>query len=524
MPAWTVLCLNALLAILLSISPAGASTTSERCLNCSSEIDRLQIDIAALEASIRDDERRLNPPALLDFTARVYRARTGNPFKPFAHQATICDALERVANGECKRLIINVPPSSGKTELANNFIAWCMGRWPDAEFIYASYSDALATANAATVRAIMQHESYAEIFGAPQFRRDSNAKGEFRTVRGGCVYAAGTDGTLTGYHAGKMRDGFGGAIFIDDAMKANEAQSKAIRQRTVDWFRGTMESRPNSPSTPVIVIGQRLHVVDLPGWLLAGGNGEQWEHVCIRSLDEFGASFCPELYPVERLERIRAGQDVEGIESTGSFVFDAQYQQQPKRLGGNIIKGEWFPRYTMPPKIRWRAIFADTASKTKTANDYTVFGCYGLGEDGKLYLLDVLRGKWEAMALETRAVDFWVKHAALAGEDLGPLRYLKCEDASSGTGLIQTLRTKGHATIIGIKHDRDKFSRLHDVLGFLESRRVAIPQSAPWVSDFVAECEAMTADNSHAHDDQVDTLTDAIKDMLAKRREWSTIG
>ncbi len=471
----------------------------------------MQLDVRA-ERERRD--RAANPPSLLDFTAAMFQAQHGTAFRPFEHQRTICDALERVVNGECKRLIINVTPSSGKTELARSFIAWCMGRWPDSEFIYASYSDALATANASEARSSMQHERFAEFFGAPTFRRDVNAKGEFKTTQGGCVYAAGVGGTLTGYHAGKMREGFGGAIFIDDWIKMGEAQSEAVRQGVVDWFKGTLESRVNSPDTPVVVIGQRSHVADLAGWLLAGGNEEEWDHVCIPALGADGASFCPELYPVERLLRIKGGKEVAGVKSTGEFVFAAQYQQSPKILGGNIIKGEWFGRYIMPPKLKWRAIFADTAGKTKTANDYTVFSAWGLGEDGKLYLLDLMRGKWEAMELENRAVAFWAKHADQDVAELGALRYLKVEDASSGTGLIQTLRTKGKAPIIGVHHSRDKFSRLFDVLGQMQSGRVVIPADAAFVHDFVAECEAMTDDDTHANDDQVDTLIDAINDML----------
>jgi predicted phage terminase large subunit-like protein len=468
-----------------------------------------------LSAVLTEIERRRNPPSLLRFAASLFRAQHGSNFKAFAHQRAICDALERVASGEFKRLIINVPPSSGKTVLARSFIAWCMGRWPDAEFIYASYSDALATANAADARAMMQHEEFSSLFGVPSLRRDVNAKGEFRTTQGGCVYASGVGGTLTGYHAGKMRDGFGGAIFVDDWIKMGEAQSKTVRQGVVDWFRGTVESRVTSPQTPVVVIGQRSHVADLAGWLLAGGNGEAWEHLCIPALDEAtGESFCPEIYPVERLERIRAGADIDGVNGGGSYVFASQYQQAPKVLGGNIIRGEWFVRYEKLPPIKWRVIYADTAQKTKEANDYSVFEDWGVGADGRIYLLDMIRGKWEAPELERRAVDFWQKRASVNG-DHGVMRCMKVEDKASGTGLIQSIRAKSAAPIAGIQRTKDKFTRLMDVLGYIESGRVCLPESAPFALDFIAECEAMTSDDTHAHDDQVDPMIDAITDMLA---------
>ena len=106
-------------------------------------------------------EKRLKAVSrLLDFTKYVYTTRRYAPFHDNWHQQAICDALERVIIGETKRLIINVPPRSGKTEIAvKNFIAWSMGIYPDSEFIHASYSKRLAAANTYDIRAIMQHES-----------------------------------------------------------------------------------------------------------------------------------------------------------------------------------------------------------------------------------------------------------------------------------------------------------------------------------------------------------------------------
>ena len=232
---------------------------------------------------------------LYSFTRHVFKARKGADLKPAPHHTLVCDALERVTAGYCPRLIINIPPRSGKTELAvKSYIAWCMGNFPDSEFIHASYSKRLASTNTWETRSIMQHESFADVFGAAKFRQDSNAKDEFRTAQGGIVYATGADGTITGYGAGKMRDEFGGAIIIDDPHKAGEGNSDTMRQNVIDWFSQTMESRANNkPHTPIIVIMQRLHQSDLSGWLLEGGNGEHWEHINIPAI-EGDQSFWPE--------------------------------------------------------------------------------------------------------------------------------------------------------------------------------------------------------------------------------------
>lgn len=150
---------------------------------------------------------------LFDFVTTMFSARRGGQFKENWHQQSICNALERVVLGRCPRLVINIPPRSGKTELAVvNFIAWCMGNWPSSEFIHASYSKRLATANTYSARALMQSDLYRGVFPWTALKEDSRAKDEFRTDQGGIVYATGSDGTITGYGAGKMSDGFGGCF------------------------------------------------------------------------------------------------------------------------------------------------------------------------------------------------------------------------------------------------------------------------------------------------------------------------
>lgn len=429
----------------------------------------------------------------------MFKARRGVPMKEAPFHAAICTALERVVVGKSKRLIINIPPRSGKTEIAvKSFMAWCMGIFPDAEFIHASYSKELATANTWETRAIMQHEAYAEIFGPPRLRTDSNAKDHFRTDQGGVVYSTGADGTITGFGAGKMRDGFGGAILIDDAHKAGEANSKVMRDKVLSWFQVTMESRKNTVDTPIIVIMQRLHEEDLAGWLLAGGNGEKWDHVCIPALDADGASFWPEQFPVSDLRR---------KEAANSYVFAGQYMQRPAPIGGGIFKDHWWRYYTAPPALEYRCIYADTAQKTGQANDYSVFQLWGKTKAGQVYALDQIRGKWEAPELMVQARAFWAKHK----QGAAPLRSMKVEDKVSGTGLIQTLKREG-IPVLAIQRDRDKITRAYDAAPMIESGNVFLPEGAAWLSEFLGEASGFP---NAAHDDQIDPMMDAVTDMLS---------
>ncbi len=442
----------------------------------------------------------------LTFAKTMFKSRKGTDMLHNQHMVDICDQLERVVLGDVKRLVINIPPRSGKTELAViNFMAWAMGLFPDSEFIHASYSKRLATNNTFNTRAVMQDETYLSIFPWTAFRSDSNAKDEFRTAQGGVMYATGADGTITGYGAGKMRDSFGGAIIIDDPHKAGEASSVIRRNNVIDWFTTTMESRKNRPDTPIIVIMQRLHEEDLSGWLLAGGNGEEWTHLNIPAELENGESFWPRQFPIEDLKR---------KEATNAYVYAGQYLQRPAPIGGGLFKDEWWRYWSVEPIIEYKMIYADTAMKTGEENDYSVFQCWGMGRDGNIYLLDQLRGKWEAPQLLTYGQAFFNKHSNV---EWSPLRQMKVEDKASGTGLIQQMSQNG-IPVVGIQRNRDKITRAYDVAPMIEAGRVYLPEGADYLSEFLLES---TQFPNGAHDDQLDPMMDAINDMLICAGEQS---
>ena len=439
---------------------------------------------------------------LLAFSKHMFKARHNYDFEVNWHHELICEYLERVIIGDIKRLIINIPPRYSKTELAVvNFVAWCMGNFPDCEFIHASYSKKLAANNTYQARALMLHESYSEIFGTPHICHDSNAKDEFKTVEGGCVYAAGAEGTITGYGAGKMRQGFGGAIIIDDPHKASEATSDTMRQNVIDWFSTTIESRTNSPDTPIIVIMQRLHENDLAGWLLSGGNEEEWTHLNIPALNDNDEPLWPFKHTYDDLRR---------LEKANPYVFAGQYMQRPAPLGGGIFKTEWFKSYRMLPRLKFTIITVDTAQKTKEQNDYSVFALWGQGIDGNAYLIDILRGKWESPDLIKMATSFWCKH-----RDTFKPRSMNVEDKVSGTMLIQTLSKTADPVIpiIAIQRNTDKITRAIDVAPFIESGRVYLPEQADWLSDFITEHAQFP---NGKHDDQVDTTSDGLNAIFGK--------
>jgi predicted phage terminase large subunit-like protein len=487
----------------------------------------------------------------LYFTRYFFRQRQNINFRVNWHHALIADVLEDVIEGRRKNVVINVSPGSSKTEMAViNFMARGIAKNPRARFLHLSYSDDLALLNSQTTRDLIKSDEYQTLWPIA-IADDAKSKKRWNVVldgkTAGGVYATSLGGQITGFRAGHMTDGFQGAIIIDDPLKPEDAFSKTKIDAANRKLLTTVKSRKANPETPIILIMQRIAENDPTGFIKQGNIGGEWDHIVIPAviddayvktlapkyqtiIERDGAdrfSYWPYKEPIKDLLVMERG---DGEDQSGSrvsrHVFASQYQQNPVSIGGNIIKGEWFNRYQILPKIKYRKIFADTAQKTKERNDFSVFSCWGLGEDAKLYLLDQIRGKWEAPELEKRAIAFWMKHKAIDVEKFGQLRKMVVEDKSSGTGLVQKIKMLNQIPIDAIERVKDKLTRVMDVVGYIESRMVSLPEEASFTNDFVSECEAFTADDSHAHDDQIDPMCDAIVDMLSssnKLKVWEQL-
>jgi len=479
----------------------------------------------------------------LFFTRYFFKNRQGMKFLINWHHVIISQKLQDVIDGKTKNLVINISPGSSKTEIAViNFIARGLALNPYARFLHISSGDDLVLLNSQTARDIVQSKEYQALWPM-EIASDAKAKKRWNVMfedrKAGGVYAVALGGQITGFRAGHMAPGFQGCIIIDDPLKADDAYSEAAIKTANRRLLSTVKSRKANPDTPVIVIMQRLGEKDPTGFIKGGNLPGDWEYLNIPALitDEYVNSLPEKIQKMildeprdekgrfsywqykEPLEDLLALERGNGKDTDGNMVskhvFNAQYMQEPKAMGGNILKGDWFIRVKTLPIIKYRKIFADTAQKTAERNDYSVFECWGYGDDGKIYLLDILRGKWEAPDLKRRAIDFWNKHSNIEG--MGSLREMKVEDKSSGTGLIQELARADRIPVKGIERNKDKLTRVIDVASFIESGYVCLIEDSPFISDFINECEGFTADDTHAHDDQIDPLCDAITDMLAAR-------
>lgn len=439
------------------------------------------------------------------FVRYAFKQMTGMLWSRNWHHEVMCRKLEDVFEGKCRRLIVNIPPRYSKTEIVVVlFMAWCMAKQPDCEFIHSSYSARLAANNTSRVRDIVTSDWYQAVFPHVQLDPSTSGKDHWKTTAKGVIYAAGAGGTITGFGAGKMRpighEGpmFGGAIIIDDPHKADEATSDTMRTNITDWYSNTIKSRVNDPArTPIIVVMQRLHEEDLSGFLLAGGSDEDWEHLCIPVLNDNDVPLWEAKHDRDELRR---------MEKSNSYVFAGQYMQRPAPLGGGIFKTDWWRFYNPAalPKVRRIIQSWDTAFKTKDHNDPSSCTTWAECDEG-YYLLDRLNDRMEYPQLKQMALSLGNK---IWAEGAKPHAVL-IEDKASGQSLIQDLKTT-RLPIVPIKVDSDKVTRAFAVTSIIESGRVFLPEGAPWVADYVAQLANFP---NAAHDDDVDSTTQALNYM-----------
>lgn len=295
---------------------------------------------------------------VLNFTKHFFRYNNDKKFIVGEHHIRICEKLNEVLEGKCTRLIINISPRYGKTELAvKNFIAMGLAKNPKAKFIHLSYSGTLAVDNSVTIKDIVNSEEYMRLFPNTRVKYGSDTKSRWDTEAGGGVYATSTLGQITGFGAGIMEgesDEFGGAIVIDDPIKPEDAFSEIEREKVNRRFETTIRNRLNSRNTPIIIIMQRLHEHDLCGYLQEI-EPDKWEVLSLPAISYENGE------PKALWEFKHTLEELEQIKSANSTVFETQYMQNPTPLEG-LMYGDFKTYETIPvTKTKIRKNATDTA-------------------------------------------------------------------------------------------------------------------------------------------------------------------
>ncbi len=434
---------------------------------------------------------------LYRFARWMFLAQRRYKWQQARHHPLVCNALERVFNGQTRRLILNLPPRYSKTALVQAFIAWSLGHAPDSEFIYTSYSGRLAAASSYAVRTMLLESEYKALFPAVALKDDSQAKDEWRTTAGGMMYAVGAGGTITGYGAGKHREGFGGAILIDDPLKADEARSEVMRGNLIDWYKDTLQSRVNSPETPIIYIGQRLHESDLAGWLLAGGSGEEWEHVCFPAIQPDGSALWPEKHTIEDLRR---------MEQSMPYTFAGQYMQRPAPLDGGIFKPHKIEIVDAIPagSIQWVRGWDFAAT---TDGDWTAGAYLGRMPDGRFIIGDMVRVR---EGPDDRDATL---RATAARDGRQAVISIPQDPGQAGkTQIAYLLKQLAGYRVQTSPETGDKITRAEPFAAQLNVGNVLMLR-ASWNE---ALMEEMRMFPNGAHDDQIDALSRAFAHLIGK--------
>lgn len=300
------------------------------------------------------------------------------------HHRLIADALQRVAAGTLKRLIINMPPRHGKSMLASEFFpAWYLGMHPTHQVMHASYSQELVDAFGRKVRNQLRDELYQVLFPGTVLADDSQAANKFNTVSGGSYFAVGVGGSATGRGAH--------LLLIDDPVKDRaDADSERMRQMNKDWYTAVAYTRL-MPGGAIVLIQTRWNEDDLAGWVLREQQHEGWEILNLPAWDSDDnptQALWPDSFPLERLRAIK--------ETLPPRDWQALYMQRPRAGTGAEFKRGWLNHYTQVQSgSMFKIMLVDPASmkRENKVNDFTSIWIVGLGEDENYYVLDMVRDR-----------------------------------------------------------------------------------------------------------------------------------
>lgn len=414
------------------------------------------------------------------------------------HHGIMADAFARVARGELKRLIINMPPRHTKSEFASYLLpAWFFGQKPDGKVIQTSHTAELAVGFGRKVRNLVSSKEYQEIFPGVGLQADSKAAGRWNTSGGGEYFAIGVGGAVTGKGAD--------LLIIDDPHSEQEGQSidGAIFDRVHEWYTSGPRQRLQ-PGGSIVIVMTRWHKRDLTGQILRSSiereGTDEWEIIEFPAILPSGKALWPGFWQLEELEKLKAELPV--------TKWQAQYQQDPTSEESAIIKREWWREWPdeKPPECDFIIQSWDTAFLKSQRADFSACTTWGVfykdSESGirqtNIILLDAFKERLEFPELKARAFRTWEKWK--------PDAFI-VEGKAAGMPLIFELRQMGiPVQEYTPSRGNDKVSRVNAVSDLFASGIVWRPNKR-FAEEVIEEFASFPIGE---HDDLVDSSTQAL--------------
>ncbi len=451
--------------------------------------DEVLKEILALkQAEIRIATREKAQNQFMPFVHHVY-----DGFIEGRHHRIIAEKLEKIATGELKRLIVNMPPRHSKSEFASYLMpAWFLGRNPKLKIIQATHNTELAVRFGRKVRNLIETESYYEIFPETKLKADDKAAGRWGTEAGGEYFAAGVGAAVTGRGAD--------LFIIDDPHSEQDALSEGAFDNAYEWYTSGPRQRLQ-PGGAIILVMTRWGTKDLTGKLMkAQANdvmSDEWEVVEFPAIMPSDKPLWPEFWNKDDLLKVKAALPV--------AKWNAQWQQQPTATEGAIVKREWWQPWEKEdvPPVKYIMQSYDTAFSKKETADYSAITTWGVfqpeeGGADHIILLDARRGRYNFPELKEVALeeyDYWEPDMVII------------EAKATGTPLTDELRRTGIPVLnYTPAKGRDKVTRMHTVAPIFEAGMVWAPEKK-FADEVIEECAAFPNGD---HDDFVDSMTMAL--------------
>ena len=449
--------------------------------------------LSLLEEMESAEEKERDREKFISFVNNVWPA-----FIEGRHHKIMARAFERVANGELKRLIVNMPPRHTKSEFASYLLpAWFLGKYPEKKIIQTAHTAELSVGFGRKVRNLVDSDDYKSIFPQVALRSDSKAAGRWSTNKGGEYFAIGVGGAVTGKGAD--------LLVIDDPHSEQEGQSAdpAVFDRVYDWYTSGPRQRLQ-PGGAIIVVMTRWHKRDLTGQILKSSlqrsGSDEWELIEFPALMPSDEPLWPEFWPKDELEALR--------NELPAPKWNAQYQQNPTSEEGALVKREWWRVWEKdnPPACEFVIQSWDTAFLKTQRADYSACTTWGVFyhpdesgiEQPNIILLDAYKERLEFPELKKKAYDYWV--------DWQPDAFI-VEAKAAGTPLIFELRAMGiPVSEYTPSRGNDKIARVNAVADLFASGIVWAPELR-FAEEVIEEFAAFP---SGEYDDLVDSSTQAL--------------